>query len=96
VARSRSPTCRTWWPTTTATCPETLRQVQEGAWSAFRAADLLMAHRGAEADGFEATDTAGILTAYTALAVAAVDSDEGNLKLTVAEDFRLAEALSAG
>ena len=63
---------------------------------AFRAADLLAAHRRAEADGFEATDTAGILAAYTALAVAAVDSDEGNLKLTVAEDFRLAEALSAG
>jgi len=63
---------------------------------AFRAADLLAAHRRAEMDGFEATDTAGILAAYTALAVAAVDSDEGNLKLTVAEDFRLAEALSAG
>ena len=25
--------------------------------------------------------------------MAAVDSDEGNLKLTVAEDFRVAEAL---
>jgi 2-C-methyl-D-erythritol 4-phosphate cytidylyltransferase len=63
---------------------------------AFRAVDLLAAHRRAAADDVEATDTAGILAAYTALAVAAVDSDEGNLKLTVAEDFRLAEALSAG
>jgi len=62
---------------------------------AFRAADLLAAHRRAEADGFEATDTAAILAAYTVLAVAAVDSDERNLKLTVAEDFRVAEALTA-
>jgi 2-C-methyl-D-erythritol 4-phosphate cytidylyltransferase len=62
---------------------------------AFRAADLLAAHRRAEADGFEATDTAAILAAYTDLPVAAVDSDEGNLKLTVAEDFRVAEALTA-
>ncbi|MFZ2013780.1 MAG: 2-C-methyl-D-erythritol 4-phosphate cytidylyltransferase [Nocardioides sp.] len=60
---------------------------------AFGAAALLAAHRRAEADGFEATDTAGILAAYTEVAVAAVDSDEGNLKLTVAEDFRVAEAL---
>jgi 2-C-methyl-D-erythritol 4-phosphate cytidylyltransferase len=60
---------------------------------AFGAAALLAAHRRAEADGFEATDTAGILAAYTEVEVAAVDSDEGNLKLTVAEDFRVAEAL---
>lgn len=62
---------------------------------AFRARDLLLAHRAAAADGFEATDTAGILAAYTDLAVAAVDSDEDNLKLTVAEDFDAAEALIA-
>jgi 2-C-methyl-D-erythritol 4-phosphate cytidylyltransferase len=60
---------------------------------AFGAPALLAAHRRAEADGFEATDTAGILAAYTEVAVAAVDSDEGNLKLTVTEDFRVAEAL---
>jgi 2-C-methyl-D-erythritol 4-phosphate cytidylyltransferase len=63
---------------------------------AFRAADLLAAHRAAQADGFEATDTAGILAAYTELAIAAVDSDEGNLKVTVAEDLRVAEALTSG
>jgi 2-C-methyl-D-erythritol 4-phosphate cytidylyltransferase len=60
---------------------------------AFGAGELLAAHRRAEAEGFEATDTAGILAAFTEVEVAAVDSDEGNLKLTVAEDFRVAEAL---
>jgi 2-C-methyl-D-erythritol 4-phosphate cytidylyltransferase len=62
---------------------------------AFRAGDLLAAHRAAAADGFEATDTAGILAAYTELDVAAVVSTEANLKLTVAEDFLVAETLSA-
>jgi 2-C-methyl-D-erythritol 4-phosphate cytidylyltransferase len=61
---------------------------------AFRAADLLRAHLEAAADGFEATDTAGILTRYTDLPVAAVDSDEGNLKITVAADLVVAEAIS--
>jgi 2-C-methyl-D-erythritol 4-phosphate cytidylyltransferase len=61
---------------------------------AFRAADLLGAHRQAAAEGFEATDTAGILARYTDLPVAAVDSDEGNLKITVAADLVVAEALS--
>jgi 2-C-methyl-D-erythritol 4-phosphate cytidylyltransferase len=61
---------------------------------AFRAPDLLRAHRAAAADGFEATDTAGILSAYTELRVAAVESDATNLKLTVAEDFEIAEALA--
>ena len=60
---------------------------------AFRARDLLLAHRAAAGDGFEATDTAGILAAYTDLDVAAVESDERNLKLTVADDFVVAEAL---
>jgi 2-C-methyl-D-erythritol 4-phosphate cytidylyltransferase len=60
---------------------------------AFRARDLLAAHRAAAADGYEATDTAGILAAYSELPVAAVPSTEGNLKLTVADDFVVAEAL---
>jgi 2-C-methyl-D-erythritol 4-phosphate cytidylyltransferase len=61
---------------------------------AFRAADLLEAHRRAAADGVEATDTAAILARYTDLPVAAVDSDEGNLKITVASDLVVAEAVS--
>lgn len=63
---------------------------------AFRADDLLAAHRAAAAAGFEATDTAGILAAYADLTVAAVDSTERNLKLTVTDDVALAEALISG
>jgi 2-C-methyl-D-erythritol 4-phosphate cytidylyltransferase len=73
--------------------PEALVGVQTP--QAFRARDLLAAHRAAAADGFEATDTAGCLAAYADLAIGAVASDAGNLKVTVAEDVRVAEALSA-
>jgi len=76
-----------------AALPERLVGVQTP--QAFRAADLLAAHRAARADGFEATDTAGCLAAYGAVAVVAVPSDAGNLKLTVADDFVVAEALTA-
>jgi 2-C-methyl-D-erythritol 4-phosphate cytidylyltransferase len=62
---------------------------------AFRASDLLAAHRAARSDGFEATDTAGCLAAYAKVTIGAVESDAGNLKLTIAEDFRVAEAVSA-
>ena len=74
-----------------AALPEPLVGVQTP--QAFRAADLLAAHRAARADGFEATDTAGCLAAYADVAVVAVGSDAGNLKLTVADDFTVAEAL---
>ena len=72
--------------------PEPLVGVQTP--QAFRAADLLAAHRAARADGFEATDTAGCLAAYADVAVVAVESDAGNLKLTVADDLLVAEALT--
>ncbi len=62
---------------------------------AFRAPELLAAHRAARADGFEATDTAGCLAAYADVAIGAVESGPGNLKVTVADDLRVAEALSA-
>ena len=55
---------------------------------AFRAADLLAAHRAAAAAGFEATDTAGCLAAYADVVIGAVESDAGNLKVTVADDLR--------
>jgi 2-C-methyl-D-erythritol 4-phosphate cytidylyltransferase len=71
--------------------PERLVGVQTP--QAFRATDLLAAHRAARADGFEATDTAGCLAAYADVAVVAVESDAGNLKLTVADDFLVAETL---
>lgn len=62
---------------------------------AFRASELLAAHRAARADGFEATDTAGCLAAYENVVIGAVESGAGNLKVTVADDFRVAEAFSA-
>jgi 2-C-methyl-D-erythritol 4-phosphate cytidylyltransferase len=76
-----------------APLPDTLVGVQTP--QAFRAADLLAAHRAAAAEGFEATDTAGTLARYADLVVAAVASGAGNLKLTVPDDYLAAEALIA-
>jgi 2-C-methyl-D-erythritol 4-phosphate cytidylyltransferase len=61
---------------------------------AFRARPLLAAHRGAEADGFTAADTAGCLARYTDLPILAVPSTAGNLKVTMAEDLHVADALA--
>jgi 2-C-methyl-D-erythritol 4-phosphate cytidylyltransferase len=61
---------------------------------AFRAVDLLAAHTRADADGFEATDTAACLARYTDLAVAAVPSTPRNLKITFAEDLELVSRLT--
>lgn len=63
---------------------------------AFRAADLLAAHRAAARDGFEATDTAGCLASYAEVTIGAVESRPENLKVTVAGDVRVAETLSVG
>jgi 2-C-methyl-D-erythritol 4-phosphate cytidylyltransferase len=63
---------------------------------AFRSRPLLAAYRRADAEGFEATDTAGCLARYADLPIAAVASTAGNLKVTVAGDLRIAEALNAG
>jgi 2-C-methyl-D-erythritol 4-phosphate cytidylyltransferase len=60
---------------------------------AFRAADLLAAHTAARADGFEATDTAACLAAYSDLRIAAVPSSPLNLKVTFAEDVEAVATL---
>jgi 2-C-methyl-D-erythritol 4-phosphate cytidylyltransferase len=60
---------------------------------AFRATDLLAAHTAAHADGFEATDTAACLAAYSDLRIAAVPSSPLNLKVTFAEDVATVAAL---
>lgn len=62
---------------------------------AFAARELLAAYRAADAEGFEATDTAGCLATYADLRIAAVPSGPGNLKITFPEDLGLAEALTA-
>jgi 2-C-methyl-D-erythritol 4-phosphate cytidylyltransferase len=63
---------------------------------AFRARPLLAAYRQAELDGFGATDTAGCLARYSDLPIVAVQSTARNLKVTVADDVRVAEALAHG
>ncbi len=60
---------------------------------AFRAAELLEAHRRADAEGFEGTDTASCLERYADVRIAAVPSTSLNLKITFPEDVALANAL---
>ncbi len=60
---------------------------------AFRAVELLEAHRRAAADGFVGTDTAACLERYADLSVVGVPSTSANLKVTFPEDVALAEAL---
>ncbi len=60
---------------------------------AFRARELLSAHRRAAAEGFVGTDTAACLERYADVAVVGVASTAANLKVTFAEDVSLAETL---
>lgn len=60
---------------------------------AFRARDLLDAHRRANAEGFVGTDTAACLERYTDSVVVGVPSTAANLKITFPEDIALAETL---
>ncbi len=63
---------------------------------AFAAGALLDAYARAELDGFRGTDTAACLERYApSLAVRAVPSGPGNLKVTFADDVALAERLLA-
>ncbi len=60
---------------------------------AFRARELLDAHRRAQADGFVGTDTAACLERYADVVVVGVPSTAANLKVTFREDVALAETL---
>jgi len=60
---------------------------------AFRAAPLLDAYDAAARDGFTGTDTAACAERYTDLEVAVVPGEPGNLKITFADDLRIAERL---
>jgi 2-C-methyl-D-erythritol 4-phosphate cytidylyltransferase len=62
---------------------------------AFGARMLLAAYDAADADGFVGTDTAACLERYADIAVRAVAGERRNLKVTFAEDLRLAEELVA-
>jgi 2-C-methyl-D-erythritol 4-phosphate cytidylyltransferase len=60
---------------------------------AFRADALLAAYDDAAADGFRGTDTAACLERYADTTVHPVEGERRNLKITFAEDLRLAEEL---
>jgi 2-C-methyl-D-erythritol 4-phosphate cytidylyltransferase len=63
---------------------------------AFPAAALLAAHTAAHDDGFEGTDTAGVLERYAPeVRIAAVAGSPLNLKITFPEDVRVAARLAA-
>jgi 2-C-methyl-D-erythritol 4-phosphate cytidylyltransferase len=60
---------------------------------AFRAGPLLAAYDAAQRDGFEGTDTAACVAAYSDLRVVPVPGEATNLKITYADDLPLAERL---
>jgi 2-C-methyl-D-erythritol 4-phosphate cytidylyltransferase len=60
---------------------------------AFRAVDLLHAHRRAAAESWAGTDTAACLERYSEVVVVGVPSSAANLKVTFPEDVALAEGL---
>ena len=60
---------------------------------AFRAPTLLAAYDDAAAAGFAGTDTDACLARYADAEIRAVDGERRNLKITFAEDLRLAEEL---
>lgn len=60
---------------------------------AFRADELLSAHRRADAEGYAGTDTAACLERHSDVFVAGVPSTAANLKVTYPEDVELAETL---
>jgi 2-C-methyl-D-erythritol 4-phosphate cytidylyltransferase len=63
---------------------------------AFGARRLLAAYDAADADGFAGTDTAACLEQYADATIRAAEGERRNLKITFAEDLRLAEELLAG
>jgi 2-C-methyl-D-erythritol 4-phosphate cytidylyltransferase len=62
---------------------------------AFRAADLVAAYAAAARDGYQGTDTASSIQAYSPLAVRVVAGSRRNLKITYPHDLVLAERLLA-
>jgi 2-C-methyl-D-erythritol 4-phosphate cytidylyltransferase len=60
---------------------------------AFAAGTLLAAYDAADADGFTGTDTAACLERYDDVEIRAVQGERRNLKVTYADDIRLAEEL---
>ena len=60
----------------------------------FRAKELLMAYKSAEVDGFVGTDTGACVEKYfPEIKALAVEAEVANLKITFAQDLKVAEAL---
>lgn len=60
----------------------------------FRAKELLKAYESAEVDGFVGTDTGACVEAYfPEIKAVAVEAEVSNLKITFAQDLKVAEAL---
>ena len=60
----------------------------------FRAKELLKAYRSAEVDGFVGTDTGACVEKYfPEIKALAVEAEVANLKITFAQDLKVAEAL---
>ena len=74
---------------------ERLRLARVQTPQAFRAADLLAAYRAAARDGFQGTDTASCLEAYSPVEVRVVPGSRHNLKVTFPHDLLLAAELLA-
>jgi 2-C-methyl-D-erythritol 4-phosphate cytidylyltransferase len=60
---------------------------------AFRAPELLAAYAAARAAGYQGTDTAGSVRAFSGLTVRAVAGSRWNIKITYPEDLAAAERL---
>ena len=73
--------------------PRRLARVQTP--QAFRAKDLLAAYAAAHAVGYQGTDTASSVEAYSDLVVQTVAGAPQNLKVTYPHDLVLAEQLLA-
>lgn len=69
-----------------------LRRVQTP--QAFRALDLLMAHRRASSAGFDGVDTAASVERFSDLEVRVVPGDVRNIKVTFASDFLAAQEIA--
>jgi 2-C-methyl-D-erythritol 4-phosphate cytidylyltransferase len=73
--------------------PSVLTRVQTP--QAFRAKDLVAAYAAAADDGFQGTDTAASVEAYSGLVVRTVQGSRTNIKVTYPHDLFIAERLLA-
>jgi 2-C-methyl-D-erythritol 4-phosphate cytidylyltransferase len=76
-----------------AACPEPRRLARVQTPQAFRAKDLLAAYAAAHETGYQGTDTASSVEAFSGLVVRTVAGSPLNLKVTYPHDLAVAERL---